>query len=215
MYPTTYYPSQKRRVSGASQGFPATPTLPDRVTRDNSVLLFIDCQVGPLWELEFGPVRGRLADLAGVARRADVPMVVSAIDPENRGPVIPELVAANPCATVITQSAANAWNSDVVRAAVREHGRSILIVVGAAAELSVALCAMSAAADGYGVYAILEAPGEPAESGRWFGDRMIVTTCGLVTGAIETRTSRSPHESSVPRLMVQTTRMSLERRGSR
>src|SRR5436305_14162765 len=44
MYPTTYHPP-RRRVSGASRALAATPTLPDRVTRDNSVLLFVDCQV--------------------------------------------------------------------------------------------------------------------------------------------------------------------------
>ena len=208
MYPTTYCPPPRRRVSGASQALAATPTLPDRVTRDNSVLLFIDCQVGPLWELEFGSMRRRMADLAGAARRADVPMIATAIDLENRGPVIPELTEANPCATLVTRSVANAWNSEVVRAAVREHGRSTLIVVGAAAELGVALGAMDAAATGYGVYAILETPGTPPETGRWFGDRLILTTCGLVSAAIETRTHRPSRDSGPRRSM----RISQERR---
>ena len=211
MYPTTYCPPPRRRVSGASQALAATPTLPDRVTRDNSVLLFVDCQVGPLWELEFGSVRRRMADLAGAARRADVPMIVTAIDLENRGPVIPELLQANPCATIITRSTPNAWGSEVVRAAVREHARSTLIVVGPAAVLGVALAAMDAAVDGYGVYAILEAPGTPAATGRWFGDRMIVTTSGLASAAIEARANRSTRDSG-PRRSV---RISQERRALR
>lgn len=211
MHPTTYCPPPKGRLSGASLILGTTPGLPDRVTRDNSVLLFLDCQVGPLWELEFGSVRHRMIDLAAVARRADVPTIVSAIDLENRGPVIPELVAANPCATVITRSTANAWNSDVVRAAVREHGRSTLIVVGIAAALGVALCAMDAAADGYGVYAVLETPGAPPETGRWFGDRLIVSTSALVSAAIETRTNRPARDCATPRSMTQTTRISGER----
>jgi len=156
-----------------------------------------------------------MADLAGVARRADVPMIVSAIELESRGPVIPELMMVNPCATVITRSATNAWNSDVVRAAVREHGRSTLIVVGAAADLCVALCAMSAASDGYGVYSILETQGTPSEAGRWFGDRLVVTTCGLVASAIDTPRSRSSHEVAAPRPMSHGPRMNQERRALR
>jgi hypothetical protein len=186
MYPTTYCPP-RRRVSGASHALAATPTLPERATRDNSVLLFVDCQVGPMWELEFGPVRHRMADLAGAARHAGLPTIVTAVDLENRGPVIPELTEANPCAVVVTRSIANAWSSDVVRAAVREHERSTLIVVGGAADRGVALTAMDAAADGYGVYAVLETPGTPADTGRWFADRLVVTTCGLVSAAIGAR----------------------------
>src|SRR5690348_11165951 len=114
------------------------------MTRDDTVLLFVDCQVGPLWDFEFGSVRRRMADLAGAARRAGVPMIVSVCDVENHGPVIPELLAANPGASVLLRTSSNAWQDETVRAAVRETGRRVVVVIGAATELSVALCAMGA-----------------------------------------------------------------------
>lgn len=195
MHPTTYCPPPRFRESGASTAVASAPTLPDRVTRENAVLLVIDCQVGPLWDLEFGVVRRRIADLAGAARRSDVPMIVSGIDIDNRGPVIPELLAAHPGAAVVARSTANAWNDDAVRAAVRETGRSTLVVVGCAADLCVALCAMTAAADGLNVYAVLETPGTGPQSARWFGDRLIVTTSELVAESIEKRPARRSRPS--------------------
>lgn len=206
MHPTTYCPTP-----GSAP--PRAPTLPDRVTRDNSVLLFVDCQVGPTWDLEFGSMRRRMADLAGSARRAGVPVIISAIDLENRGPVIPELMAAVPGASIVKRYSANPWNDAAVRIAVRETGRSTLIVVGAAAELCVSLCAMSASTDGMGVYAILELPGTPPQNARWFGDRLIMTTCALVATAVEKRTSRPSRDSGSSRKsMSHASRMSQERR---
>jgi len=215
MYPTTYFPSQKVRRSGASLTVGTSPSLPDRVTRDNAVLLFVDCQVGPLWDLEFDSMRRRLADLAGAARRAEVPVVASAFDLENRGPVIPELLAANPAATIIMRTTSNAWNDDAVRAAVLETGRSVVVVIGSAVELSVALCAMSVSNDGLGAYAILEAPGTPAPSGRWFGDRLVVTTCCLVSASIEPRAMRSSRDCGPPPSVAHLPRTSGERRALR
>jgi hypothetical protein len=208
MYPTTYMPSHRRRRSGASPALAATPSLPEPVTRENTVLLFVDSQVGPTWELEFGSMRRRMADLAGAARRAGVPTVVSAFDPDDRGPVIPELVAANSAATVVLRTCSNAWNDDRVRAAVRVSGRRVVIVIGSATDLSVALCAMSVANDGLGAYAILESPGTPAQSGRWFGDRLVVTTCCLVAEAFEPRALRSTRDCGTPKSITRSSRIS-------
>jgi len=180
MHPTTFCPPPDRRA-----------TLPDRVTRDDAVLLVIDCQVGSLWDLEFGPVRRRLADLAGSARRAGVPMIACSIDLDDRGPVLPELVAAHPGVSIINRSTSNAWSHDRIREAVRDTGRSTLVVAGSAADLCVSLCAMNAAADGLSVHAILEGPGDPPVRAVWFSDRLIVTSCDLVRASLDKRGSRA------------------------
>ena len=215
MSPTTYFPAHLVRGSGASLAAATTPSLPERITRDNSVLLFVDCQVGPLWELEFGSMRRRMADLAGSARRAGVPVVVSAYDLENRGPVLPELFDANPAATVIERTSPNAWNDDAVRAAVRDTRRSVVIVIGAATDVSVVLCAMSVANDGLNAYAILEAPGLPPESGRWFADRLVVTTCCLVSAWFEPKALLSSRDCVTPRSMTLPARIGQERRAGK
>jgi hypothetical protein len=180
MHPTTFCPPPGRKA-----------TLPDRIARDNTVLLVIDCQVGSLWDLEFGPVRRRLADLAGSARRADVPVIACTIDFDDRGPVIPDLVAAHPGVSIINRSTSNAWSDDRIREAIRDTGRSTLVVAGAATDLCVSLCAMNAAADGLNVHAILEGPGDPPDRAVWFSDRLIVTSCDLVRASLDKRVSRA------------------------
>ena len=215
MSPTTYFPAYLLRGTGASLAAAATPTLPERVTRANSVLLFVDCQVGPLWDLEFGSMRRRMADLAGTARRAGVPTVISARDLENHGPVVPEMLAANPTARLVMRTSANAWNDDVVRAAVLETNRPVVIVIGAASDVSVVLCAMSVANDGLSAYAVLEAPGMPPENGRWFADRLIVTTCCLVSAWFEPGAVLSSRDCRPPTSTMRPTRISQERRALR
>src|SRR5262245_41543308 len=63
----------------------------EKLTPDNAVLLLIDHQIGPLWELEFSGVRQRAAELARVARERDMPTIITAMDPEELGWIIPEL----------------------------------------------------------------------------------------------------------------------------
>src|SRR5947199_7497002 len=85
----------------------ALGTSYDRLTADNAVVLLIDHQIGPLWELEFNASRRRVVELATVAERLGIPTIVTAIAPDNWGPIIPELRAVVGDGSVIVRRMVN------------------------------------------------------------------------------------------------------------
>src|SRR5437867_4358736 len=158
----------------------------DRLTRENAALLLIDHQIGPLWELEFAEPRRRVAELASAARQFGVPTVITGIAPETWGPIIPELTAAHPTASIIVRTAVNAWEESRVRRAVVSAGRTKLIVAGSATEVGVVLCALSAAAGGYDVYVPIDASGQPSHRAlvRLSRAGVVITTTSLVSSEL-------------------------------
>ena len=164
----------------------ALGTSYDRLTRENAVLLLIDHQIGPLWELEFNASRRRVVELAGVASRLAMPTIVTAIAPENWGPIIPELRRVLRDSAVTVRRMVNAWDEPRVRHAVESTGRKKLVIAGSVVEVAVALCALSASAAGYEVYTPIDASGQsghPAVT-RLSRAGVIVTTTSLVVNEL-------------------------------
>lgn len=178
---TAKEPAQPSMTVTAALGSPT-----DKLTSDNAVLLLIDHQIGPLWELEFSGVRQRAAELARVAREQGVPTIITAMDPEELGWVIPELTIVQPDAPVVVRSVVNAWDETTVRGAIEATGRSKLIIAGSATEVAVVLCALAAAEAGFDVYAPVDASGQPSHRAlaRLSRAGVTVTTTSLVVGEL-------------------------------
>ena len=158
----------------------------DRLTADNVVVVLIDHQIGPLWELEFNASRRRVVELATVAERLGIPTIVTAIAPENWGAIIPELRAVLGDGSVIVRRMVNAWEEPRVRRAVESTGRKKLIIAGSVVEVAVAMCALAASGAGYEVYTPIDASGQsshPAVAGLARAG-VIVTTTSLVVNEI-------------------------------
>lgn len=132
---------------------------------DRSVLLLIDHQVGPLWELESRAVRLAAVRLASAATFLRVPIIVTASECDLRGPVITELLSASRTRRPIERECVNAWGHSAVRHAVEATGRSQLIVAGLHVEHAVALTAVAAAGDGYDVTIALDSCGCLSQEG--------------------------------------------------
>ncbi|TFW16657.1 isochorismatase family protein [Duganella callida] len=135
-----------------------------RLTADNAVALFVDHQTGlcngvhDQGMLEF--LNGVTA-LAELARSFELPTIVttSAADGPN-GPVLPALASLLPQAQVIHRPGEiNAWDNQEFVAAVRRSGRKKLIVAGVSTDVCLAFAALGARADGYEVYAVIDASG--------------------------------------------------------
>jgi len=134
----------------------------DRLTRDNAVLLLIDEQVGILTgirDMDVTELRRNVVGLAKAARILDVPTILSATMPSFWGPVLPELIAALPNTEIIERTTLNAWDEPRVRHAVEATGRKKLIIGGIATEVCLTFPALAATADGYDVYAAVDASG--------------------------------------------------------
>lgn len=165
----------------------------EKLTADNAVLLLVDHQIGPLWELEFSGVRQRAAELARVARERGIPTIITAMDPEELGWIIPELTIVQPDAPVVVRSAVNAWDEPTIRGAIEATGRTKLVIAGSATEVGVVLCALAAADAGYDVYAPVDASGQPSHRAlaRLSGAGVTVTTTSLVLSELTPETDDS------------------------
>ena len=170
----------------------AIDTTYERMTTQNTAVLLIDHQIGPLWELEFAPTRRAVVSLAALARELSLPTVITAIGVETWGAVIPELSDAFPEAPHIVRGAVNAWDDPTIQNAIRDTGRKKLLIAGGAAELGVAFCALSAARDGYQVYVAIEASAQLSHAAisRLARTGVIVTTTSLVAAEIVRRRRR-------------------------
>src|SRR5262245_46997003 len=135
----------------------ATPQ--DGLTRDSSVLLLIDYQIGPLWETDAAQLRRDVAVLAKVASGLGIPTILTAFACDDWGSIIPELTGVTPSALVIQRSVLDPWSVTRVRQAIEATGRTDLIIAGLATEMCVARAALGATHDGYRVYAVLDASG--------------------------------------------------------
>ena len=134
---------------------------------NDTVVLLLDHQTGlfntvkdvPLIEL-----RANTVGLAKVAELAKVPIIYTASEPNGtNGPIMEELAAAMPNAKYVARKGeVSAWdNADFVRA-VEATGRKTLVMAGVWTSVCVAFPALQAKAEGYKVYAVMDASGDPS-----------------------------------------------------
>jgi nicotinamidase-related amidase len=134
----------------------------ERLTPESAVLVLIDHQSGlvaGIRDLAPDEVRHNVVAFARAARVLRVPVVLTSTAPMMWGPTLPELTEALPGVENIERSVVNAWEEPRVRDAVRRIGRQKLLIGGITTHVCLAFPAMSAVADGYDVYALLDASG--------------------------------------------------------
>jgi nicotinamidase-related amidase len=133
-----------------------------RLTPESAVLVLIDHQAGlvaGIRDLAPDEVRHNVVAFARAARVLGVPVVLTSTAPMMWGPTLPELTEALPEVENIERSVVNAWDEPRVREAVTRTGRQQLLIGGITTHVCLAFPAMSAVADGYDVYALLDTSG--------------------------------------------------------
>ena len=134
----------------------------ERLTPETTVLLLIDHQAGlvsGIRDVAPDEVRHNAVAFARAARVLGVPVVLTSTAPMMWGPTLPELTEALPGVANIERSVVNAWDEPRVRDAVARTGRQKLLIGGITTHVCLAFPAISAVADGYDVYALLDASG--------------------------------------------------------
>ena len=134
----------------------------------DTVLLLLDHQTGLLQTVGDVPVRELRANtvvLAKSAELAKVPILTTASEPTGpNGPLMAELAAAAPSATYVPRKGEiSAWDNDDFVKAVEATGRRTLVIAGVWTSVCVAFPALQAKADGYTVYFVTDASGDPSE----------------------------------------------------
>jgi len=131
---------------------------------DNAAMLLIDHQSGlfqTIGDMPFTSVRAHATALAKMATLAKMPVITTASVPQGpNGPLIPEIHDAAPHAQYVARRGEiNAWDNPELVAAVKATGRSQLIIAGTITSVCMAFPSIAAVADGYQVFAVVDASG--------------------------------------------------------
>lgn len=125
-------------------------------------------------------LRNNIIALAKVATLLKIPVITTASVPEGpNGPVIPEIQEFAPHVKYIPrQGQINAWDVPMFVKAVEETKRKTLVMTGTLTSVCLAFPAISAAAAGYKVYAVVDA------SGNWSKMATDLTIARLVQAGV-------------------------------
>lgn len=131
---------------------------------DNAAMLLIDHQSGlfqTIGDMPFTSVRAHATALAKMATLAKMPVITTASVPQGpNGPLIPEIHDAAPHAQYVARRGEiNAWDNPEFVAAVKASGRKQLIIAGTITSVCMAFPSIAAVADGYQVFAVVDASG--------------------------------------------------------
>ncbi|CAN7382742.1 hydrolase [Massilia sp. LjRoot122] len=131
---------------------------------NDAVMLLIDHQSGLFQTVKDMPMtelRDRAAVLAKMASLGKLPVITTASVPQGpNGPLIPEIHANAPHARYVARKGEiNAWDNPDFVAAVKETGRKTLIIAGTITSVCMAFPAISAIAEGYKVFVVVDASG--------------------------------------------------------
>lgn len=131
---------------------------------DDAVMLLIDHQSGLFQVVNDQPhdqVRRNAVALAKLAKITGMPVITTASVPQGpNGPLIPEIHQIVPDATYVPRSGEiNAWDTPGFREAVAATGRKTLIMSALITPVCLVEPALTAAANGYRVYAVIDASG--------------------------------------------------------
>jgi nicotinamidase-related amidase len=164
-------PAQAQTAAAPISGITRQPSEAARevlLDPNDTVVLLLDHQTGLFQTVKDIPVadlRANTVVLAKIAEQAKVPIIYTASEPAGpNGPIMEELAAAMPSAKYIARKGEiSAWDNADFVAAVEATGRKTLVMAGVWTSVCVAFPALQARADGYKVYAVLDASGDMSE----------------------------------------------------
>lgn len=155
------------------------PLADHLLTPQNSALLIIDfqpVQVSSIVTMEKRLLIANVTNLAKTARLYDLPVVLTTVNVATglNTPTITPITDVLPGVTPIDRTAINAWEDEDFVAAVKATGRKKLIVVALWTEVCLAFPALDALAEGYDVFAVVDAVGGTSELAHQAGlDRVV------------------------------------------
>jgi nicotinamidase-related amidase len=162
----TAQPPQRQPVPVKPQQGPTAANV--LLDPKDTLVLLLDHQTGlfqTVKDIPIAELRANTVVLAKIATLAKAPILTTASEPRGpNGPLMPELATAAPEARYIARKGeVSAWDNEDFRNAVRASGKKTLIMAGVWTSVCVAFPALQAKAEGYTVYAVIDASGDMSE----------------------------------------------------
>src|SRR5262245_62210375 len=134
---------------------------------NDTVVLLLDHQTGLFQSVKDVPIaelRNNAVALANIAKLGKAPIIYTASEPNGpNGPLMDELDAFKDYATYVPRKGEiSAWDNAEFVKAVEATGRKTLVIAGVWTSVCVAFPALQAKADGYKVYFVTDASGDPS-----------------------------------------------------
>src|SRR5207247_5274896 len=115
-----------------------------------------------------------------------VPVILTAVECQRfSGTITPQLLDLFPDQTPIERSSMNAWDSKEFIAAVNQAGRKNLVIAALWSEVCLAMPALQALTDGYGVYTVVDASGAASSVAHAAAIRRIEQAGGVSLTALQ------------------------------
>ena len=114
---------------------------PERLTRNNALLLLVDHQVGlytGIRDIDVLQLKHNVVGLTRAMLALKVPVIVTTTTEKMWGPLIPELAEVLPGVPGIERTTVNAWDEKRFVDAVKATGRKNLIVTGISTDVCLA-----------------------------------------------------------------------------
>ena len=162
--PLTREPAEAQEQGSRQQSFQQNSPL-KLIDPQDTIFLFLDHQTGlfqSVLDIEIHELRTNTLVLAKLATLAKIPAITTASEPKGpNGPLMTELAEVLPNATHVPRKGEiSAWdNPDFVKT-VKDTGRKTLVMCGVWTSVCVAFPAIQARAEGYTVYAVMDASGD-------------------------------------------------------
>ena len=195
------------------QGHAHAATPKKLLDPNDTVILMLDHQTGLFPTVKDIPVqelRANATVLAKLASLARIPIITTSSEPNGpNGPLMPEIDQFAPAATYVARRGeVSAWdNADFVRT-VRGTGRKTLVMAGVWTSVCLAFPAIQARAEGYTVYAVMDASGDmssmasQAALARMTQAGIIPVTTGVIVTEVQ-RTWARPDASQYAELYAE------------
>src|SRR6185369_13513515 len=134
----------------------------------DTLFLLLDHQSGlfqNVKDISVAELRSNTTALAKLATLQQIPVITTASVPDGpNGPLMPEINEAAPHAVYVPRKGeVNAWDNALFVKTVRETGKKTLIIAGVWTNVCVMFPALDAKAEGYNVYVVIDASGDPSE----------------------------------------------------
>jgi nicotinamidase-related amidase len=145
----------------------ATSQTKNLLDPSRTIILLLDHQSGlfqTVKDISVVELRTNTIALAKLATILSIPVITTASVPDGpNGPLMPEIHEFAPHAIHIPRKGEiSAWDNEDFVKAVKKSGKQTLIIAGVWTSVCVAFPAIQAKAEGYDVYAVIDASGDPS-----------------------------------------------------